>query len=250
MPDNRKPLIYGAFPVCCNYTVRAHLRHHGAPERRGREDRQQYARSLLSGLYAGHLRPRYHRRPAESGPNHGQYPLRRCLMLSAIRSRWGQRLGQKRATGENDSFCKTKIPEILRFRGFLARREGFEPPAFWSVGCPKEKTEPFWLRFALFTVVCWTDFPLFPVRNCLFQFYSGSKVGQSWNRGRLVTNTQPAIRAFSIHGTPNNMLHSLLTKGRKTGRGSHSLCRFSILPFAHHTSGRFVKSMAQRRQIF
>ena len=27
MPDNRKPLIYGAFPVCRNYTVRAHLRH-------------------------------------------------------------------------------------------------------------------------------------------------------------------------------------------------------------------------------
>ena len=26
MPDNRKPLIYGAFPVCRNYTVRAHQR--------------------------------------------------------------------------------------------------------------------------------------------------------------------------------------------------------------------------------
>lgn len=26
MPDNRKPLIYGAFPVCRNYTVRAFLR--------------------------------------------------------------------------------------------------------------------------------------------------------------------------------------------------------------------------------
>ena len=25
MPDNRKPLIYGAFPVCRNYTVRAQL---------------------------------------------------------------------------------------------------------------------------------------------------------------------------------------------------------------------------------
>ena len=39
MPDNRKPLIYGAFPVCRNYTVRAHLRQHAAvgglrPERR------------------------------------------------------------------------------------------------------------------------------------------------------------------------------------------------------------------------
>ena len=26
MPDNRKPLIYGDFPVCRNYTVVAHLR--------------------------------------------------------------------------------------------------------------------------------------------------------------------------------------------------------------------------------
>jgi len=26
LPDNRKPLIYGAFPVCRNYTVRAFLR--------------------------------------------------------------------------------------------------------------------------------------------------------------------------------------------------------------------------------
>jgi len=25
LPDNRKPLIYGAFPVCRNYTVRAYI---------------------------------------------------------------------------------------------------------------------------------------------------------------------------------------------------------------------------------
>ena len=38
MPDNRKPLIYGAFPVCRNYTVRAHLRHAVAEKRGGREN--------------------------------------------------------------------------------------------------------------------------------------------------------------------------------------------------------------------
>jgi len=27
LPDNRKPLKYGAFPVCRNYTVRAHVYH-------------------------------------------------------------------------------------------------------------------------------------------------------------------------------------------------------------------------------
>ena len=176
MPDNRKPLIYGAFPVCRNYTVRAHLRHYGPPERCRRKNGFINARSLLSRLHAGHLRPCDHRCAAESRPNHGQYPLRRCLMLSAIRSRWGQRLGQKKAASKNNNFCKTKILEILRFRGFLARREGFEPPAFWSVGCPKEKTEPFWLRFALFTVVCWTDFPLFPSSSAC----SNPVLGQKW----------------------------------------------------------------------
>ena len=54
-------------------------------------------------------------------------------MLSAIRSRWGQRLGQKKAAGENNNLCKQKDPKPQRFRVFLARREGFEPPAFWSV---------------------------------------------------------------------------------------------------------------------
>ena len=97
LPDNRKPLIYGAFPVCRNYTVRAHIRNHGTPERRGRENRQQYARSLLSRLHAGHLRPRYHRRPTQSRPDHGQYPIPCGIDLSATRSRWGQRLGQKKA---------------------------------------------------------------------------------------------------------------------------------------------------------
>ena len=36
MPDNRKPLIYGAFTVCRNYTVRALLRQPVAE--RGRTD--------------------------------------------------------------------------------------------------------------------------------------------------------------------------------------------------------------------
>ena len=56
MPDNRKPLIYGAFPVCRNYTVRAHLRQHASvgglrPERRagvagplGHQDDRKYLR--------------------------------------------------------------------------------------------------------------------------------------------------------------------------------------------------------------
>ena len=54
--------------------------------------------------------------------------------------------------------------------------EVLEPPAFWSVGCPEEKTEPFRLRFKLFTDICWTGIPLFPpVTAC-----SSSILGQKW----------------------------------------------------------------------
>ena len=81
----------------------SHLRDHGPAKRRGRQDRQQYARPLLGGFYAGHLRPRYHRRAAQGGANYGQYPIPCRLMLSAIRSRWGQRLGQKKATPPNSN---------------------------------------------------------------------------------------------------------------------------------------------------
>ena len=71
---------------------------------------------------------------------------------------------------------QTKRPEALRFRVFLARREGFEPPAFWSVGCLTHKSEPFRLRFVLFTAIRSADFPLFPSRPTC----SGSVLGQKW----------------------------------------------------------------------
>ena len=61
----------------------------------------------------------------------GQIPV--SALWGIVYARWGQRLGQKKAESENNNLCKTKILEILRFQGFLARREGFEPPAFWSV---------------------------------------------------------------------------------------------------------------------
>ena len=77
-----------------------HLCDHGPAKRRGRENGQQYARSLLRGLYAGHLRPRHHRRPTQSRPDHGEYPIPCGIDLSVVRSRWGQRLGQKKAVSQ------------------------------------------------------------------------------------------------------------------------------------------------------
>ena len=58
----------------------------------------------------------------------------------------------------------------------MVRREGFEPPAFWSVGCLKAKSEPFRLRFAPFTAIRSADFPLFPPRPA----HSNSILGQKW----------------------------------------------------------------------
>ena len=39
-------------------------------------------------------------------------------MVSAPRSRWGQRLGQKKAAGENNNLCKQKDPKPYGFRSF------------------------------------------------------------------------------------------------------------------------------------
>ena len=96
--------------------------------------------------------------------------------LSAIRSRWGQRLGQEKAASENSNLQKAKVLEIRRFRGLLVRREGFEPPAFWSVGCLTHKSEPFRLRFVLFTTVRSADLPLFPSSPARFFRI----LGQNW----------------------------------------------------------------------
>ena len=73
MPDNRKPLKYGTFPVCRNYTVRAHVRDLGAAKRRGRENGIEYARSLRRGIYAAHLYPRHAADAGERGRKDGKF---------------------------------------------------------------------------------------------------------------------------------------------------------------------------------
>ena len=69
---NLQPLIYGAFPVCRNYTVRAHIRDLGTIKRRGRKDRVQHARSLRRRLHAPHLHPRHKAEARRSRTTDGQ----------------------------------------------------------------------------------------------------------------------------------------------------------------------------------
>ena len=110
-------------------------------------------------------------------------------------SRWGQRLGQKKATRPNNNLRKAKVLEIRRFRGLLVRREGFEPPAFWSVGCLKGKSESFRLRFVLFAIIRSADFPLFPPSPAR----SNPILGQKWVRGcnirRGLVRCNPALQS-------------------------------------------------------
>lgn len=72
MPDNRKPLIYGAFPVCRNYTVRAHLCYPGPAERGRRENCFLHPGPLQRRVYSGHLCPRHHHRPAGGSQEDGR----------------------------------------------------------------------------------------------------------------------------------------------------------------------------------
>ena len=72
MPDNRKPLIYGAFPVCRNYTVRAHLRYPGPAKRGGRENCLFHSGPLQRRFHPGHLRPRHHHRSEGGSQENGR----------------------------------------------------------------------------------------------------------------------------------------------------------------------------------
>ena len=64
----------------------------------------------------------------------------------------------------------------------MVRREGFEPPAFWSVGCLTRKSESFRLRFVLFAIIRSADFPLFPSNTVR----PGSVLGQKWVKDRCM----------------------------------------------------------------
>ena len=72
---------------------------------------------------------------------------------------------------------------------FLARRKGFEPLTFWSVGCLKGKSESFRLRFVLFTAVRSADFPLFPSSPARFFRI----LGQNWVKEDFVITNRDLL---------------------------------------------------------
>ena len=104
------------------------------------------------------------------------------IFLGTVYVPFGSAFGSEKSSGRKQQLMQTKRPETVRFRVFLARREGFEPPAFWSVGCLKHKSEPFRLRFVLFTAARSADFPLFPSSPAR----SNPILGQNWVKDRCM----------------------------------------------------------------
>ena len=64
--------MYGAFPVCRNYTVRAYLRNAGITKWSGCQNRQQYVGTLRCGFHPPHLHPRYEAEAGRGSTNDGQ----------------------------------------------------------------------------------------------------------------------------------------------------------------------------------
>ena len=112
------------------------------------------------------------------------------IFLGTVYVPLGSAFGSEKSNGRKQQLMQTKRPETLRFRVFLARREGFEPPAFWSVGCLKGKSESFRLRFVLFTTVRLADFPLLPSSPARFFRI----LGQKWVKHGALAPTPTAFR--------------------------------------------------------
>ena len=120
MPDNRKPLIYGAFPVCRNYTVRAHILDAGNPERYRPENSRGNSRSRLGRILTGRVHP--------------------CDSRHEKRSRAeDQRLhGECRITTRNEQKRARRPLEMLRQAAKLI---------FRRFSAPKSRLGPVWVAF-------------------------------------------------------------------------------------------------------
>ena len=87
--------MYGAFPVCRNYTVRAHIRDVIAEKRRGRANTFRNAGSLQRRVHAQHLRSLDTRYETERGGRNWKHhpqrdltpkPKRRLQLAAAVQS--------------------------------------------------------------------------------------------------------------------------------------------------------------------
>ena len=111
-------------------------------------------------------------------------------MLSAIRSRWGQRLGQKKRQVSYWAEKYGKSPDFARNQDFLVAETGLEHATSGLRGSLTHKSESFRLRFVLFAAIRSTDFPLFPSSPARFFRI----LGQKWVKHGALTPTPTASR--------------------------------------------------------
>ena len=138
----------------------------------------------------------------------------------------GSAFGSENSSGRKQQLTQNKKTRNLTVSGLLARREGFEPPAFWSVGCLKGKSELFRLRFVLFTTVCSADFPLFPSSpNRFFRI-----LGQKWvkiSSQAFFKAGMSFTRVFHTEGMP---IPHLLQGGLVSHPYEGTCCRITLYP--------------------
>ena len=136
---NLQPLIYGAFPVCRNYTVRAYIRNLSAPEWRGRKNRIEYAWPFRRGLYAPHLRSLNTGDETERGRRDWKHhpkrdltpkPKRRLQVAAAAKTfkiflkQAVDFSGLSRSAGRVDLYCKNTFEAGRRETHFFQRKFG------------------------------------------------------------------------------------------------------------------------------
>ena len=148
MPDNRKPLKYGAFPVCRNYTVRAYLRDPCLAERNRCKDRIQYAGTQQRRVHPRHLHPRHKQGTGTGGSKDGELAETGALTLKKYKTGWtakkavhpvlflknfpyGSNLGQENcAVLPTVALSSTSVPDASESAGTLPRPKNSPPDCF------------------------------------------------------------------------------------------------------------------------
>ncbi len=105
-PQNSR--VFWGSPVCLYYTVKAHIRHVGPAKWHRRQDSERNAWTLLSGVYTGHIRPRYHASTARSSKNYVEPALWWSLILSGSFRNFfqsGSAFGSKQKTAGKSRGC-------------------------------------------------------------------------------------------------------------------------------------------------
>ena len=124
-------------------------------------------------------------------------------------SRWGPRLGQKKATRPNSNLRKAKVLEIRRFRGLLVRREGFEPPGLLVRRLSQGQIGVISAPICAFCHHSLGGFSVVSVQLCPLFSDSGSKLGQAQSSRIPLTSKVELI--YIERGSPGRKLFGLFS---------------------------------------